>query len=163
MNHLRIKAASILLGGLFSISFSLHAQNEELPETNRKVIEYVDAHMNKKIDRGECWDLLKQALDYAEADWDFPNTWGDRYDPQEQEVLPGDCLQYSNVVFKYRKGNVEYTSKAPKHSSIVYEVISPTEFKVAEQNANGVRKVKLGNLNLNHKKKGKIVFYRPRK
>lgn len=163
MNHLHALAVTFLWGGFFLLPLIGHTQSSDLPEVNQEIIDYVDDHMNQKIDRGECWDLLKQALDNAGADWDFPNTWGDKYDPYENTVLPGDCLQYSNVVFKYKKGNVEYTSKAPKHSAIIYEVISPTQFKVAQQNANGVRKVKLGDLNLDNLKKGKIVFYRPRK
>ena len=162
MNKSFFLTALIILGGFF-YSFSLKDNDKELPEVNQKVIEYVDGHMNKKVERGECWDLLKEALNYAEADWKFPNTWGNRYDPFKDEVLPGDCLQYSNVVFKYRKGNVEYTSKAPKHSSIIYEVIGPGHFKVAEQNANNIKKVKVSELNINTLKKGKIVFYRPKK
>lgn len=146
---------------LFFILLSGFSPSDEIPETNKLVLDYVERVKNKKVDRGECWDLLKQALDYAEADWKFPNTWGRKYNPRKETPLAGDCLQYSNAVFKYMKGNVEYTSKAPKHSSIIYEVLSPTEYLVAEQNANGIRKVKINPFNLDHLKKGKVDFFRP--
>ena len=159
-----VKTAHFFLVGfffLFIISQALGQDDAKIPELNSRIIRYVDSQMGKKVDRGECWDLMKRALDFAGADWKFPNTWGKRFNPLKESTLPGDCIQYTNAVFKYKKGNVEYTSKAPKHSSIIYEVLSPTLFVIAQQNANGVRKVKLGELDLSTLKRGKIDFYRP--
>jgi len=165
MFHFNYQAFRFILGGFFFFLFvSLvngQASNPEIPELNSKILEYVDSQMGKKVDRGECWDLMKQALDHAGAEWKFPNKWGEKFDPYKKSTLPGDCIQYSNAVFKYRQGNVEYTSKAPKHSAIIYKVLSATKFVIAQQNANGVRKVKLGELDISTLKKGKLEFYRP--
>jgi hypothetical protein len=165
LNYHLNQAGRYILAGFFFIAFVIPSPGQEdaekNPELNSKILGYVDSQMNKKVDRGECWDLMKQALDHAGADWEFPNTWGKKFDPFKESTLPGDCIQYTNAVFKYRKGNVEYTSKAPKHSAIIYEVLSPTQFVIAQQNANGVRKVKLGELDLSTLKRGKIEFYRP--
>ena len=48
------------------LSFTL----AELPELNKKVIEYVNKNMQKKVGRGECWDLAAGALAYSNAYFD---------------------------------------------------------------------------------------------
>ena len=62
INSVKI-AAFAIMGGFFLSTQSSFSQSSDLPEVNQEVIKYVDDHMNQKIDRGECWDLLKQALD----------------------------------------------------------------------------------------------------
>jgi len=66
-----MKALSILLTLMFSttLMFGTNAQKKTLPETNAKIIKYVVSMKEKKISRGECWDLIQGALNESGADW----------------------------------------------------------------------------------------------
>src|SRR6187431_3356267 len=78
--------AMILIG----VGRAVLAQTDTLPELNRRIVAFVDAHKGMKVDRGECWDLAAVALDSAGAKWDRKLGFGRLLDPQREEVLPGD-------------------------------------------------------------------------
>lgn len=130
------------------------AQNT-LPDVNSKIIEFCTKSMGKKIDRGECWDLAKFALDYAQADWTSPYDFGTIVNPKKERIIEGDLIQFENV--KLSNG-----TNFPHHTAIVYKVIESNKFIIIHQNFNNVRKVSTLELDLNLMTKGSITFYRPR-
>ena len=130
-------------------------QSQEIPPLNKKVIEFCDKSMGKKVDRGECWDLAKNALDFAKASWDYPFAFGTPIDPLKDSVFPGDIIQFERV--KLSDG-----AYYPQHTAIIYEVIGKGNYIIAHQNFNGIRKVTKKELNINLITKGNIDFYRPK-
>lgn len=126
---------------------------------NKKILNYVEKVIGKKVGRGECWDLAQEALDYYSADWKRPTKFGILIDHKKDEVLPGDIIQMYNVRLEY--GNrIEYFG-LPQHTAIVYKVLSKDHFQLAHQNVAGKRTVILSELNLNYIKTGHLQFYRP--
>lgn len=151
-----------MLKFILSISlFCLLMSDNPIPPTNVKVIEYVNSVIGKKVDRGECWDLANQALTYAKAKWTFPTTYGKPIAYQKEQLYPGDLIQITNVVMETKTDTSIVRWKMTEHTAIVYEVISHSTIKIAEQNVNKVKKVQLNNWNLNDIKSGKMQFYRP--
>lgn len=138
-----------------------------IPDLNSKVIEFVDSVIGKQVDRGECWDLAAAALDHAGAYLDRSNfknidVFGKVLNLKKDTIYPGDIIQIENVKLEYSKGNGIYTETMPHHTAIVYEVLSTNHFKIAHQNTSfSGRKVGISELNMDHVKKGKIIFYRP--
>ena len=146
---------------LFVFSTGSKAQtNQVLPELNQSIINYVQTVIDKKVDRGECWDLANQALNRAGAKWKFPTQFGVELNPKMDTILPGDIIQFKNVKMGDSKGQ---TWSFSTHTAIVYKVIAKGVYQVAEQNVNGIRKVKIDDLNYNNLKSGKMIFYRPTK
>lgn len=142
----------LLIGLLFIFSINLTAQT-----TSEKVITYTNKMMNKKVDRGECWDLVAFALNYAEAKWKSPLDFGTKIDHSKEMLLPGDIMVFENSEFKYDGGKMSFV----QHYAIVYEVKDKNTIVVAHQNFNNVRKVTLLEIPINGLTKGKIEFYRP--
>ncbi len=133
-----------------------------IPELNKKVIEYVSSVMGKKVDRGECWDVANQALLRINADWDKRYKFGKLVDPKKETIYPGDMIHFKNVKTKWSVGNATYSGSMAEHTAIVYEVVSTGVYKVAEQNTSYSGKtVGIGDFNLSHVVKGTVEFYRP--
>lgn len=139
-------------------SFNFYSDNIEIPSTNKMVIEYCNKKMNKKVDRGECWDLAKFALDYAEANWKPPLNFGKVVNYEHEIIYPGDIIQFENVKIQHQNGLKE---RYMIHTAIVYDIIEKGKYIIAHQNVNGVRKVRKDTLNLHLKIKGEVTFYRP--
>lgn len=110
--------------------------------------------MGKKIDRGECWDLAKFALDYAGADWESPFDYGKVLDLEEEDVIAGDIIQFDKVELS----NGTYY---PMHTVVVYKVLGPGKYLMAHQNFSMVKKVNTRELDLNLLSKGTIYFLSP--
>jgi hypothetical protein len=146
------KTLLLAIGLLFLISLNLTAQT-----TSEKVIAYTNKMMNKKVDRGECWDLVAYALNYAEAKWKAPLEFGTLVDYQKEDLKPGDVMTFANTEFKLENGKMSFF----QHYAIVYEVKDKNTIVVAHQNFNNVRKVTLLEIPINGLTKGKIEFYRP--
>lgn len=131
-------------------------------DLNAAVVEFVNGKMGKKVGHGECWDLAAEALTAAGATWDGKYAWGLVIDPERDVVLPGDVVQFENVVFEWEDANSLYRESMPHHTAIIVEVKSPGVFVIAHQNFGPAgRKVVTGDLLLAHKKKGKLIVYRP--
>ena len=141
--------------------------NKDLPQLNKKVVDYVDKVIGKKVDRGECWDLASAALDYAGAHLDRTDQksiyiFGAEINPKKDEILPGDIVQLENVLLEYTKGNGIYHENMTHHTAIIYKVIESNYFKIAHQNTSfSGKKVGLSEFKLTDVKKGKVIFYRP--
>ena len=130
----------------------------DLPKVNQEIVAYAKANEGKKIDRGECWDLAKYALDEAKANWEAPYDYGTKYNYKKATILPGDIIQFENAEFK---GEL-YSMSMPHHTAVVLEVLSPLVLKVAHQNFAGKRTVQFTDVNFNDLKKGQVQFYHPR-
>jgi hypothetical protein len=166
---------TIFLIGILSVgflpgSFSKQAfipaiafQNgDTIPELNKKVIAYINTKINKKIATGECWDVAAEALKYAGATWDGMYKFGREINYKKESVLPGDIIQFENVVLNYQVGNRKFTEKMAHHTAVIYEVKDKDNFILAHQN-NGYsgRKVGLSPLDITTLTKGKFRIYRP--
>lgn len=126
--------------------------------TSEKIINYTTKMMNKKIDRGECWDLVAFALNDAGATWQSPLGFGTKVDYLKAPLLAGDVMVFENSRFEKPSG--EYMTFG-QHYALVYEVKANNTIIIAHQNFNNVRKVALLEIDLSTLKKGKIEFYRP--
>lgn len=141
--------------------------NSGPPETNKKVVEYVDAVIGHKVGRGECWDLASAALDHAGAYLDRSNqlniyVFGKKLNPDKDKIYPGDILQFENVKMEYTVGDMIYTETMTHHTAIIYEMLKNNTYRIAHQNTNfSGRKVGLSELKMESITSGTITFYRP--
>jgi hypothetical protein len=145
---------------LFSLSSFLQ-QKSDIPELNKKIIEFVSSKIGKKVGRGECWDLAQIPLDENKAKWDHLFNFGKIVDPMKDEIFPGDIIQFEKVEIKYEQGNKIITEGFYQHTAIVYEALGKGVYKIAQQNTEKGKKVTIDHLDLKNKTKGKIMFYRP--
>ena len=155
-----------ILSITFLILFGFNASfaQDQIPELNQKIIDYVTSTIGTQVNRGECWDLAAEALNQNDAIWDWEYEYGDLYNPKKQDVLPGDLIQFENVKLEYTEGRITYTETMAHHTAIVYRVIDQKNkiFELAHQNTNfSGRKVGLSKFNIQHVTKGKMMFYRP--
>ena len=141
-----------------SCVFAQKSEVKAIPPLNKKIIEYVNQVKGKKVDRGECWDLLNKSLEYSEAVWEPSLVYGKEINPKKDIVYPGDMIQLYNV----KISTLDETEwSLIQHSAIIYNVIERGVYEIAHQNVNNVKKVIISNLDLSTVKKGKIKFYRP--
>jgi signal peptidase I len=120
---------------------------------NDAIIAYADKQMGKKVDRGECWDLIAFALNDVKAEWKAPFDFGKEI---KSNLIPGDIIRFENVKFEHEFGSMTF----PDHYAIVYEVKDKDNIVIAHQNHNNKRVVQLLDIKLSDKKKGKMTFYR---
>ncbi|MFP4024615.1 MAG: hypothetical protein ACLFVR_08810 [Thiohalospira sp.] len=158
-----MKKLSLTFGLILLFSSLLFAQ-ENIPELNQQIVEYVKTVIGKKVDRGECWDLAYQALNRVDADWDKAFIYGNPVDPKKDKIFPGDLIQFENIVIKYQKGNNFYTETMGQHTAIVYKVKEKGVFEIAHQNTQfSGRKVGLSTMDIKTVVEGNMYFYRPTK
>lgn len=143
----------LLLIFLFLFPFTYRAQ-DTLPELNQKIVHYVEEKKGKKVGRGECWDLAAQILNQENAKWNHQFVFGTKINPDDSTVLPGDIIQFKGV--KTSTG-----ISASQHTAIIYKINPDGKFIIAEQNANGKRKVMFNEFDRKTIIKGKIFIYRP--
>ena len=150
----------ILLPTLFSLTTDC---NETL-QLNQQIIGFVNSNMNKKVGKGECWDLANEALTLVQAKWDGNLKFGRKLDYKKECIYPGDIIQFEKVKVKYTENKVTYQEAMPHHTAIIYEVKGTGDFVLAHQNtAYTGRKVGTSSLNLMNVTGGKINIYRPEK
>lgn len=135
---------------------------DALPALNRRIVDYVQAHLGKKVDRGECWDLAAGALNEAGAVWDGLYGFGTVVDWREEELLPGDIIQFEGVTVEERTETSIQRNSFGKHTAVVMVVHERGVFTIAHQNfGQAGRKVSTLGLRLADVRGGKLVFYRP--
>ena len=150
----------VLLPTLFSLTTDC---NETFP-LNQQIIEFVNSKMNKKVGKGECWDLANEALTLVQAKWDGNLKFGRKLDYKKECIYAGDIIQFEKVKVKYTENKVTYQEAMPHHTAIIYEVKGTGDFVLAHQNtAYTGRKVGTSSLNLMNVTGGKISIYRPEK
>lgn len=160
-------ALSILI-----LLFSSKAQNSTLnafacdtiPELNKQIVAFVKGSLNKKVGRGECWDLAAQALNKVGANWDKNYVFGKEVAYKTECVYPGDIIQFEGVEIEYKRKDILYHEQLEHHTAVVYLVKDKGKFVVAEQNTNTHgKKVGLSDLELNTILKGDFKIFRPNK
>jgi hypothetical protein len=153
---------------LFSIAVSNGVQAQyaepckEVPALNQQIIDLLTPFLGKKIDRGECWDAAKLALNSVGAEWDGLYAFGRVVNVKTECIQPGDIVQFEQVFIEVREGNSGYTETFEHHTAIVYKVNGPGNVELIHQNTGQFgRKMGITTLNLAHIKKGTITFFRP--
>jgi hypothetical protein len=135
---------------------------DSIPELNRHIIEYTEAHKGKKIGRGQCWDFAAAALNEVHARWDGLYGFGERTDPKTECVYPGDIIQFEGVRVEYTTENRRWREEMSHHTAIIYKVRSDHEFDLIHQNFGPQgKKVGVTHLDLNNITKGEYTIYRP--
>jgi len=133
------------------------AKAQETSAVSKKILAFCDANKGKKVGKGECWDLAKEALNSAEANWTPPYAFGKEL-KKGDAILAGDIIQFEKVTIEYPDGSWK---QLPHHTAIVYKVFEGQKYIMAEQNANGKRFVIFSEIDLSYIKKGKFTVFRP--
>ena len=134
---------------------------DSLPDLNREILEFVNSKMNKKVGRGECWDLAAEALNSTGAKWNGKMQFGRRLEKGEP-ILPGDIIQFEGVKIKYRETNARYTQVMKHHTGIVHSMKGQRQFDMANQNTGEKgRKVSITYIDLEQITSGHYFIYRP--
>lgn len=136
----------------------------ETPEMNKKIIDFVNTRIKKKVGTGQCWDLASQALTLVNATWDGAYKFGTPVDPKNDCIFPGDIIQFEGVVVEYEKNGGKWREDMSHHTAIIYEVKEKDVFTLAHQNiGTSGKKVGLTSLDLKNITKGKYQVFRPTK
>lgn len=133
-------------------------QAQDSASVNKKMVSFCEKNVGKKVGNGECWDLAKESLNFSGATWTPPYDYGNIILPTKT-VLPGDVIQFEKVKIVYPDKSWK---ELPHHTAIVYKVLGPGKYVIAEQNSNNKKFVALNEIDLNYVKKGKFTIYRPR-
>ena len=152
-----------LLFLLFSVSCA-HAQMDcdTVPPFNLEVLKHAQAKLGKKVDRGECWDLIAFALNEAGAKWDGYMEFGREINRKLECLQPGDIIQFEKVKRTFRVENTTFYETMYHHTAIVSEVISENELVLLHQNTEQTgKKVGTSTFTFDSVTAGKMKFYRP--
>lgn len=130
----------------------------------------------EQVGSGECWDLAHDALLKGCGKHAFVSTYyhhgfpilsvsGSSNGPvfgndPADEIRRGDVLQFKKATFKDRANGSTQMAGDPDHTSVVVDKIGE-RLIVAEQNVQGVRKVRKGEYVLGNITDGSVVVYRP--
>lgn len=145
-----------------SIVNQSYSQCDEVDSLNQRIASLAGGKMGKKVGRGECWDLAQYVLEETNCEWDGMYVFGEELAPSAC-LMPGDIIQFKNVVIKYQKGKTKYTEMMTHHTAIVYEVKSKDEVVLIHQNTGYTgRKVGTSALVFSTITKGKYWIYRPK-
>ncbi len=146
-----------------TIGDTMVPEKDSIPALNRSVVDFVQAHVGKKVGAGECWDLAAEALNNAGAHWDGLYGFGELVDWKRVELFPGDIVQMENVEVEHREGNMIHRERYGHHTAVIHTVHARGEYTLAHQNVDPVgRKVGLSAFALRDVRGGKLLFYRPR-
>jgi hypothetical protein len=132
-----------------------------LPFLNAGVLEFVRRNMGQEVGNGECWTLAARALKFAGAEPAQEYTFG-RLLAKNEQWLPGDIIQFTSCVFRYKVGSTTSTVKAgaPNHTAVMWGRDNGIPV-IAQQNHNGDKTVSLMNIDLDSLIKGKFQIFRP--
>lgn len=163
-----IVPAALIPFVIMSLAFAPDARSEdqELPELNVKVLKFAEEQKGKKVGDGECWTLAADALTKAGAQRpgidDVPvYEFGNKLNTDD-EVFPGDVVQFEKVKFARKTKNEFYEQTMPRHTAIVAKV-KGKKLTLLHQNFGGKQTVEMGAVDLADHKEGTIEFFRPRR
>lgn len=154
--------------------------NAELVAYSQQYGEHVAAwalhHEGQRVDRGECWDLAKFALEKGCGKHAFISTYTHHgfpilevhgspngatvVRPQADEIRRGDILQFTTAKFENKATGSWLTAGDPDHTSVVIDKVG-AKVMVLEQNVGGVKIVKRGEYEIGNITQGSVVVYRP--
>ncbi|MEN9998677.1 MAG: hypothetical protein RI922_1667 [Bacteroidota bacterium] len=145
----------------FLVVFCSFGQCDTITPLNKQVLSYAQFNLNKKVGRGECWDLAKYALENCKATWDHKFEFG-RHLEKGECLMPGDIIQFKGVKIKYKEGKKTLYITMEQHTAIVHKVISTDEIELIHQNtAFSGKKVGVNSIKFSTIIKGKYDVYRP--
>lgn len=147
---------SLILVPFFLIPF-VSAVAQEPDSIAKKILDFCEKHKGKKVGKGECWDLAKEALNESGATWTPPYMFGKPLSKKEA-LRAGDILQFEKVKIESPDGSWK---DLPHHTAIVFKVIDKNKIIMAEQNANGKKFVLFSEADLSQITKGKLTSFRP--
>jgi hypothetical protein len=141
---------------------AINAPCDKIPELNQKIIVFVNSKLNKKVGRGECWDLAAEALNITGAVWDKKYGFGREIKSTSECVFPGDIIQFEQVEVMYENKGTFYVENMEHHTAIIFKVKEKGNFILAEQNTSSLgKKVGLNPVELKNIRKGKYSIFRP--
>lgn len=135
---------------------------DSVPEFNRKIVDIVETKLNRKIGQGDAWDLIADVLNQVNAKWDHDYKFGRRINLKKECVYEGDIIEFTNIKWDYTLDNIYYREEMPLHTAIIYEVLAPDNFIIAEQNNGRLgQKVGLTPFKFRNIKAGHFKIFRP--
>ncbi len=166
--HSRIHVLYEMKHFLLFILLSSFSFKTNLPPLNAKIVEYVDKVRGTRVDRGECWDLAFRALEYSGAYFDRStkrtiNIYGRLLDPDTEEILPGDLMQFEGVKLEWKMDQyTTYRAEMAHHTAIIHSVNGPGDYQIAHQNTQQWgKRVDINQFKMDRVTKGRIMIYRP--
>lgn len=135
--------------------------NVNVPEVNRKVVQYVQSQYGRQCGDGECSTLAIVALREAQARRDGLYIFG-RVLADREALLPGDVLQFERARFQAANGGRRRRMR--HHTAVIEEVQGADVVQCLNQNfGSGAAKktVRRLVLHLNELREGRIVAFRP--
>ena len=144
-------------------SVHIYAQDcQNTPTLNKKIVQLARTMTNKKVGRGECWDLAQYVLDETGAEWDHMYQYGRLINPKKECVFPGDIIQFENVKVRWKSGNTNNTTTMQHHTAIITEILPNKEWQIIHQNtAEYGKKVGESPFYPELVVSGKMMIYRP--
>jgi hypothetical protein len=127
-----------------------------VPELNRKVLEFATSHLGQQVGNGECWTLAAEALIHAKAQTARGYTFGRELGGAEKPLV-GDIMQFTSCRFQDR--NFTAIMGVPNHTAIIYAV-EGNKLTFIHQNF-GTRTVTLLTLDMTTHTSGSSLTYRP--
>lgn len=154
--------ATLLIGFTLSVKAQYAASCAEIPALNQEILKVLKPYKGKKIDRGECWDAAKLALDAVDAEWNGLYVFGREIDPKKECIQPGDIIQFEKVKVEIRTDDMITEEEYSHHTAIVYSVKSPGSLELFHQNTGYTgRKMGITAFDLKNVKKGSVKIFRP--
>lgn len=151
-----------LLVSLFTIVSPAFAEEKDPLALNKKVVQFVDANMGKKVYEGESVDLPLEALKASGAKWKFPTetVFGQEINTRREDIEPGDIIQFDDAEFENKETKVGW--KFPNNSVVVISVDKKANtLKFATQNLFSKLFVTSHDLEVNTLRRGSMKIYRP--
>lgn len=151
-------------------------RNSETPELNRNLIAFCQENLGKKVGNGQCSDLLATAFKTIGAkqprEFTPPSmvnddyVWGTPINPRSETILPGDVIQFRNVVIEPHSSGTTHTWIYTHHTAVVFKVHENHRYEILHQNVgHGTEHLKhtvqRTGLLLSHMTEGIVWFYRP--
>lgn len=138
------------------------SDSSDAPALNDVIMDYVNDHLGKKVESGQCWDLAAKALESANAKWDGLYVFGDVVDHESSPVLPGDIIQLEGVLIVIETPSSMTEESMGHHTAIIYAVHGPGQYTLAHQNFGKQKKtVGLTELDIRHIVAGEFTIFRP--
>jgi hypothetical protein len=148
------------------LAFLLHPGGpcDSVPSpVNQAVLAFVQGHAGQRVGRGECGDLVAEAMDAAGARWDGEQDLGDAVNPLKDRMHAGDVIHFSNTTFRHFKGGLMRTERTDDHTAVIIRVQDRGTCTLAHRNTPSTgKKVGSGDIDLRHIVSGNHVVYRPR-
>ncbi len=148
----------VLMSG--TVADAQEKTSKSLPPLNKKVLQFAEQKLGKKVGNGQCWTLADEALRSADAKRPGRQGYGayqfGKQLGKKEKLLPGDVLQMYNVLLRYPKSFQQF----PLHTAIVSKV-EGTKIEVLNQNVGADMTVKRTRFDLRALKRGKIIGFRP--